>query len=235
MSSPKWRPRVVSHGFDRHVEALKSGGFLRLVNYHNTPASQAPALRKELSRLHERFDSVNVADLDEFYETGRWPGSRPVFIPVFYEGYRNSADVAAPICDELGITAWFPICTGFVDCPPAEQEFYARSHYIGLVDEELSLDRLAMTWDDVASLSKRHVVTPHTAAHVGINDVSTDVDLEREVFEPKRKMDAATGQSAPAFVWLHGSAYGLSARHDAAVRAAGYRYQIGNTMIHRIA
>ena len=226
---------MTDHGFNRHADALEAGQFIRLVNYHNTPASQTSALREELTRLRDQFDTVTVADLDEFYANGRWPGDRQVFIPVFYEGYRNSAEVAAPICDELGITAWFPICTGFVDCPPAEQEFYARSHYIGLVEEELANDRLAMTWDDVRTLSRRHVVTPHTAAHVGISDVVTDKDLEREVFEPKRKMDAVTGQSAPAFVWLHGSAYGLSARHDNALRDAGYRYQIGNTMIHKIA
>lgn len=108
------------------------------------------------------------------------------------------------------------------------------SHHIGLVPEELALDRLAMSWDDVGALAQRHVVTPHTASHVGINDTSTDEDLEREVFEPKREMDEATGQNAPAFVWLHGTAYGLSDRHDRAVRAAGYRYQISNTMLHRI-
>lgn len=221
-------------GFSRHIASLEAGQFIRLVNYHNTPESQADSLREELTLLSSRFDTVTVADLDAFYGTGHWPTDRPVFIPVFYEGYRNSAEVAAPICDELGITGWFPICTGFVECPPAEQEFYARSHYIGLVEEELSYDRLAMTWDDVAALSERHVVTPHTAAHVGINDTATDADLDREVFEPKRRMDAVTGQSAPAFVWLHGSAYGLSERHDTAVRKAGYRYQIGNTMIHRI-
>jgi peptidoglycan/xylan/chitin deacetylase (PgdA/CDA1 family) len=220
--------------FTGHADAIGAGHFLRLVNYHNTPASQANRLTTELAALRERFDSVTLAELDEFYATGQWSGSRGKFIPVFYEGYRNSATVAAPICDELGITAWFPICTGFVDCPPAEQEYYARSHRIALVGEELADEHLAMTWDDVAQLSRRHVVTPHTASHEGINDVSTDADFEREIFAPKRAMDAATGQSAPAFVWLHGTAYGVSEHHDAAVRAAGYRYQISNTMFQRI-
>lgn len=221
-------------GFIRHTDAIAAGHFVRLVNYHNTPASQATEVRTELGALAEQFDSVSLADLDDFYATGRWPGQRARFMPVFYEGYRNSATVAAPICDELGITAWFPVCTGFLDCPPLEQEFYARSHRIGLVGEELADDRLAMTWDEVAQVAQRHVVTAHTASHVGINDVATDEDLEREVVTPKRALDAVTGQSAPAFVWLHGSAYGLSERHDAAVREAGYRYQISNTMLHRI-
>jgi len=45
---------------------------------------------------------------------------------------------------------------------------------------------------------------------------------------------SCTDQEAPAFVWLHGSSYGQSPRHDAAVKAAGYRYQFANTMIHRV-
>lgn len=221
-------------GLERHVEALESGRFLRLINFHNTPASQRNELCAQLGALAQRYASVTLADLDHFYASGEWSSDRPMFMPVFYEGYHNSAAVAAPICDELGITAWFPVCTGFVDCPPAEQEFYARSHHIGLVGEELEQERLAMSWDEVAALAQHHVVTPHTASHVGINDVSTDEDFEREIIEPKRRLDAATGQSAPAFVWLHGSGYGLSERHDSAVQAAGYRYLLGNTMFHRI-
>ncbi|OLV15393.1 polysaccharide deacetylase family protein [Deinococcus marmoris] len=222
-------------GFTRHIDAIRGGHFLRVVNYHNPPASSAQVLRRELQRLSEHFDSVSLQDLDSFFETGRWPGTRPVFMPVFYEGYRNSIDVAAPICDELGITGWFPVCTGFIDCPPAQQEFHAHAHDIGLVDEENDHGRLAMSWDEVQALSRRHVVTPHTASHVGLADVWNDEDFEREIFEPKRKMDAVTGQLAPAFSWLRGTACGLSPRHDAAIRAAGYRYHLGNTMIHRIA
>ncbi|UQX88225.1 polysaccharide deacetylase family protein [Jatrophihabitans telluris] len=223
-------------GFGRHLNALTEGHFLRVVNYHNTPPSQAGALRAELSALAETFDTITLADLDGFFATGRWPTSRPVFVPVFYEGYRNSATVAAPILDDLGLTGVFPICTGFVDCPPAEQEFYARSHWIGLVPEEIGQDRLAMTWDEIGELSVRHLVTPHTASHVGINDVSSDDtdDFWREVVQPKQRMDAVTGQSAPAFAWLHGTSFGVSAPHDEALIAAGYRYLIGNTLIHRI-
>jgi hypothetical protein len=223
--------------FTSHRAAIAAGRFIRVVNYHNTPASAAAELREELAGFADRFESLTLDDLDQFFATGTWRSDRPGFVPVFYEGYRNSAEVAAPICDELGLTGWFPICTAFVDCPVAEQEVFARSHYIGLVADDLERpgERIAMSWDEIATLSARHVVTPHTAAHVGINDTVSDEDLEREVIEPKRRMDAVTGQSAPAFAWLHGTRWGMSARHDAAVQAAGYRYLISNTMIHRIA
>ena len=92
-----------------------------------------------------------------------------------------------------------------------------------------------MTWDEVADLAQRHTVSPHTASHAGIADVRTSEEFEREVFEPKRKMDAVTGRSAAAFAWLHGTQFGMSADHDRALQDAGYRYLVSNTMIHRIA
>lgn len=218
-----------------HRDAFAAGRYLRLVNYHNTPASGRLALHRELSAYREVFVGIDLAELDHFYATGTWTSQEPGFLPVFYEGYRNSYDVAGQVCDELGITGWFAVCTGFVDCPVAEQELFARSHWIGLVDEEMHGERIAMTWDEIAELSTRHVVYPHTASHDGIADVVSDEDLDREIAEPKRRMDAVTGQSAPAFVWLHGSPWGASPRHDAAIVAAGYRYLFSNTMIHRIA
>ena len=222
--------------YTAHHDGIAAGRFVRVVNYHNTPHARRAALRDELALYAKRFVSIGIAELDRFYETGSWSDDRPAFLPVFYEGYRNSAEVAGPVCDELGLTGWFMICTGFVDCPVAEQETYARSHYIGLVDEDLAQpgERLAMTWDEIADLSERHTVCPHTASHDGIADVRTPEDFEREIFEPKRKMDAATGQSAPAFAWLHGTQWGMSADHDRALQEAGYRYLISNTMIHRI-
>ena len=101
----------------------------------------------------DAFVSISLADLDTFFATGAWPDERPGFIPVFYEGYRNSAEVAGPVCDELGITGWFPVCTGFVDCPPDEQEAYARSHFIGLV--AVLLYEPILTWKYGATLGKR--------------------------------------------------------------------------------
>lgn len=222
--------------FTGHRAAVARGHFIRVVNYHNTPSSRRDALREELSLYAQRFASLTLTDLDSFFATGEWPVDRPGFLPVFYEGYRNSAEVAASVCDELGLTGWFPVCTGFVDCPVEEQEAFARAHHLGLVAEDLQHpgERLAMTWDEIAQLSQRHVVTPHTASHEGIADVATDEEFERQVFEPKRKMDAVTGGSAPAFAWLHGTQWGMSRRHDQALQAAGYRYLISNTMIHRI-
>lgn len=222
-------------GFAQHRAALREGRYIRVVNYHNTPESTADALRQELAAYSGSFDCVTLEHLDHFYATGEWPLARPGFIPVFYEGYLNNATVAAPICDELGVTAWFPIITRFLDCAVPEQRAFAEAHHITLVEEEKSHDRLAMTWDDVARIGERHVVVPHTGSHEQIERVLTAEDVEREITRPRRDIERVTGREAPAFVWLYGTEFGANPAQDGWVRDAGYRYQISNTMIQRIA
>ena len=225
---------MTTPSFTAHREQLRRGQFIRIVNYHSTPRGSRDQLAAELAGYARDYAPVNLEDLDRLFATGTWPHDRPGLIPVFYEGYRNSATVAAPLCDQLGLTGWFAVVTSFVDCDPAHQEAFARAHWISLVDEDTTGGRIAMSWDEVCDLSARHVVFAHTAHHEGFDTVSSDDDIAREVVGSKRALEAATGQEAPAFVWLHGSSYGRSPRHDAAVRTAGFRYQFANTMIHRV-
>src|SRR4029077_13741922 len=101
----------------------------------------------------------------------------PGLIPVFYEGYRNSATVAAPSCERVGLTGWFPVATQFISTPVAQQEAFARAHWISLVEEDLRGERIAMTWDEVATLSRRHEIYPHTASHEGFDTIHDAADL----------------------------------------------------------
>jgi hypothetical protein len=217
-----------------HQQAFRAGRFIRVVNYHSTPQGQAAELEKELAAYAEAFSSVGLEDLDLLFDTGEWHKDKPGLLPVFYEGYRNSVTVAAPLCEQVGLTGWFPVATQFLSTPVEYQEVFARAHWIYLVDEDLRGERIAMTWDELRDISERHVVFPHTAHHEGLETVLDQADLQREVFAPKRQMDAVTGQDAPAFAWLHGSGYGRSALHDRAVVEAGYRYLFSNTMIQRL-
>lgn len=225
---------MTTPSFDVQRAQLANGHFIRVVNYHSTPRGARDELERELAGFARDYAPVTLDDLDRLFETGTWHKDKPGLIPVFYEGYRNSISVAAPLCDEYGLTGWFPIATSFVDCDPEHQEAFARAHWISLVEEDTKGGRIAMSWDEVAEVSQRHVVFPHTAHHEGFDTVLSDADIHREVVESKEKLEAVTGQEAPAFVWLHGSSYGQNPRHDRAVKDAGYRYQFANTMIHRV-
>ena len=216
-------------------EAFASGAFLRVVNWHNTLESERAKLRAELAWYAERHDPVLPGDLDRLFETGKWTRSKAGFIPAFYDGYLNHATVAAPVCDELGITAWFFPPTAFLSVKPAQQREYADAHDIDLVAEELDQPAFAMTWSDLEVISRRHVVAAHTANHVPARGIVTAEDAEREVLEPVRLIEEVTGARPPAFAWLGGAPFDLSSAAGRAVLGAGIRYQVSNTAYQRIA
>src|SRR6218665_3307875 len=157
-------------------EQLRRGHFMRGVNYHSTPRGARDELPRELAGFAPHYAPtprgaradlardpagfprdyapVTLDDLDRLFETGTWHKDKPGLIPVFYEGYRNSATVAAPLCDQFGLTGWFPIATSFVECDPEYQEAFARAHWISLVEEDTTGGRIAMSWEEVAELSR---------------------------------------------------------------------------------
>lgn len=217
-----------------HRAAFAAGKFLRVVNWHNTPSVGRAQLRAELASYAERYVPVLPGDLDRLMETGRWTATKPGYIPAFYDGYANQASVAAPVCDELGLTAWFFPLTGFLSTPPEHQRAYANGHDIDLVDGERDQPALAMTWDELEVVSRRHVVCAHTANHAQAQHVVTPADVEREVLEPVRTITALTGTRPPAFAWLFGAPFDPSSVAGAALLSAGIRYAVSNTAYERI-
>ncbi len=220
--------------FSDQERAFGEGRFLRVVNFHNTPASEAEKLRRELGWYAAQYDCVTLEDLDGFFTTGQWLKPRPGFIPVFYDGYRNNVTVADPICAELGLVAWFFPPTAFLATPAAEQRAFARAHNIAVVPEERTQDQVAMTWDDLAAMAERHVIAAHTAGHEACSNVRSAKDVEREVLEPARLIASATGKGPAAFAWLRGSPYDPAMLGNAALRDTGVRYLFSNTKVERL-
>ncbi len=156
------------------VDAVLHGRHLRVVNWHNTPASHAAELRRELTWYADRFSPVTEADLHAALDTGRWADPRPGVVPAFFDGFASAAEVAAPLCEELGLVGWFYPPTEFLDCPPVQQRAFAAEHDLGVLDEDLPGDApLAMTWDALADLAARHVVCGHSATHASSASVRT--------------------------------------------------------------
>jgi hypothetical protein len=218
----------------RHRAALAGGAFLRVVNWHNTPERGRRRLRAELVAYLRDHRPVVPADLDRLFDTGRWGHDRPGLLVAFYDGYRNGATVAAPVCDELGITAWFMPPTGFLDTPAELQHAYADAHDIDLVAEERDQARVAMTWDELAELSRRHVVAAHTATHAALDDVVAPADVEREVLSPVRRIAEVTGRTPAAQVFRFGRPHDAASPAWQAAARAGVRYALSNTAVERM-
>lgn len=221
--------------FAEHAAALEAGRHLRVVNYHNTPASLEGELEADLRAYLAAYDPVTPDDLDAFLDTGRWPTERPGFVAAFYDGYRNHATVAGPVCDRLGVTAWFLPPTGFLATPPAEQRAFADAHDMWVLEEELGQDRLALSFDELAGLAERHVVLAHTATHAAADETVDRADLDREVAGPRKDLERVTGRAPLGMVWKFGAPYDPQHPSGRAIRDAGYRFVVSNTAIQRIA
>lgn len=219
-----------------HTRAAFAGGrFVRLVNWHNTPESMRSAIRAELSWYLERYHPLLPEDLLRFSDTGRWQLPRPGFIPSFYDSFANHATVAAPVCEELGIQGWFFPPTAFLDVPREQQQAYAHEHWIKLLPEEFDQPALALTWDQLAVIARKHVIGAHTANHADAGSIVTPEDVEREISTPVRRLTELSGRTPIGFSFMAGSVPDPATPAGAAVLASGVPFAVTNTAYVRIA
>jgi peptidoglycan/xylan/chitin deacetylase (PgdA/CDA1 family) len=216
------------------LASLEAGRLLRVVNYHNTPGSKRELYARQLEAIAARSGPVTEATLDHLFEHGAWPNSRTGIVPVFYEGYRDHFDVAAPLLDELGLVGWFFVPTAFPAIDERDQVRYAEAHDLGIVDDEYPDGRHAMSWDELTELGTRHVIAAHTANHVSAETVTGTELIEREIRAPYHQLETALGRPPTAFAWLYGQPCGINPRADEALTAAGYRYLFSNTRVQRL-
>lgn len=212
--------------FSGQLAALRAGRFLRVINYHDTPPGTEDELTRELAAYLDRYDPVTPSDLGVFLDTGRWPG-RPGFAAAFYDGYRNHATVAAPVCDRLGLRAWFLPPTGFLAAPSSEQAAYTDRYDFWMPVAEPG-GRLALTWSELAAIGQRHEIVAHTATHAPADQVAADPD--GELIAPRRVIAEVTGRAPEAVVFRLGAPWDGSPL----VPDAGYRWLLSNTAIQRL-
>ncbi|GAB3678206.1 polysaccharide deacetylase family protein [Angustibacter aerolatus] len=220
--------------FSGHAAALRAGSYLHVVNYHWTPASAADQLEADLAAYLRRFDPVTPEHLDHFVDTGRWPLRRPGFAPVFYDSYREQAAVAAPVCESLGIAAWFLPVTGLLDVPPAEQVAWCEQHHVDLPDELPDDGRIGLTWDELAEIGRHHVLGGHTAGHAVPEHTRDPEAVQRELVEPFERL-TAIGTAAPAVMaWFEGRLDDPADPAFQSMRDAGFRYLVSATRVQRV-
>jgi hypothetical protein len=219
----------------RVAAALRAGRLVRVVNYHNTPASDADRIAAELAGYAARYRPLGPADLHALLDGGPPADDRPGLVVAFFDGFRNAVEVAAPACEAAGIPGWFLPPTDFLDVPPDEQRGYADAHDLDLVPEERhGTGRIAMTWDELAGLAERHVVGAHTAGHVTAAAVRTAADVEREVLAPVRRLTQVTGRPPAAWAWLGGTPFEPGTPAGRALRDAGVALHVSGLAIERL-
>ena len=214
-------------------EGLRHKPLLRAINFHNTAQQNVDEFERQLAHGARHFSSLDEDDLDRYLATGRWHKSRRGLLLAFYEGYRNNYDVILPLLERYGLTGWFFIITGFVDCPVHEQLDYVDPHDIGMSTREYPDGRYALSWDEVRSIDQRHVVASHALSHWLIAPMSESA-RRAEIVGSQATLTRELGHPVRTFVSRGGPAYGDHAPSDALIDEAGYQFVVSGYGIQRL-
>jgi peptidoglycan/xylan/chitin deacetylase (PgdA/CDA1 family) len=177
-------------------------GYLAVLNYHSigggAVGSQSAARFREqiawLSRHHKEFPVCGLREIPHG-PTGEDNGTAVVI--TFDDGYRDNAEVAAPILEEFNFRGVFFVTSAFVD---GNQEIVrAFKSYAGLPN---------MTWDHVAGLVDRgHEVGVHGHRHpnyAGLSRAEAEDDFARSVESVRSQVGISPKSFAYPFgQWRH--------------------------------
>lgn len=214
---------------------LAAGGYIRVVNYHNTKIRDTARFEAEIAYFAKHFSPVRIADLDAFFATRRWHKEKPGLIPAVYEGYRNHHDVIFPILEKYGFTGWFYVPSFFLDVPADQQVDFCKGHRLrSTAEDEYPDGRYAFTWDELRAVAKNHEVCCHTGTHFNLDEASTDAEMRREIIDSKKRLEAEIDRPVDVFCWLGGKEYHEYPKSHPYLAEAGYRYLVGNLKIQKI-
>jgi peptidoglycan/xylan/chitin deacetylase (PgdA/CDA1 family) len=206
------------------LRAAHGSRYVRVVNYHGTPARDAESFRRQLDFYRRHFVPVRRNDLDELLVDRRWPHERPGLLISLDDGLRNNFDVAAPLLEEYGFTGWFFVPTEFVSLDPGRQAGFAGSHRINAADNGYADGRIALNWEEVRALDRRHVVGCHSRHHRRLGSSLTAAELEDEIVHSREALERELGHPVPYFCWVGGEEASYSTAAAREIRRAGYRY-----------
>lgn len=196
--------------------------YVRALNYHDVPRSEAAAFERQLDFYARHFVPVGLEELLAL-SLGRWPHARPGLLLSFDDGLASHAQVVAPLLEKHGFPGWFMVPTGFVDTPASEQVAFAREHAITPRETPLADGRVAVSWDELRRMAGRHVIGCHTVDHVRFRSELAPGEFLRETAVAKERLESELGETVEVFAWVGGEEASYSRAGAEAIRKAGFR------------
>lgn len=198
-------------------------GFIRAINYHSTPPETAALLEQHFRFYERNYSAVTLEDLRQFFSTGRWSKPKPGLIISFDDGIYNNYNIAAPLLKKYGFVGWFFICQDFCNAAISKQGVFAAEHQICKA-APLEKGRLSLSWEEVKSLSKHHIIGNHTRTHCRFGPTVTHEQMVAEIVEEKHILENKLGCSIDVFCWVGGETDTYNEEAMRLVKEAGYLF-----------
>jgi peptidoglycan/xylan/chitin deacetylase (PgdA/CDA1 family) len=185
---------------------------IRVLVFHDTPAELAAPLRERLLWLKERAAIVQLGDA---FERRRLDPERLNVALTFDDGLEEHCTVAAPLLDELGLSATFFVPSGAIDLDGAAAAEYSATR----LRRQKTFALMGST--EVRELAGHPLfeIGGHTVSHP---DLATVADPAAEVGISKRALEDLSGQPVRWFAYPFGSPSHVSARAVEAIERTGY-------------
>ena len=204
------------------VQSAIGSPFIRAINYHDVPPTDADAFNRQLDLYEAHFECVDLEKLFAL-QRGEWESDKPGLILSFDDGLRSHAEVVAPLLEARGWVGWFMVPFGFVASPEEKQIAYAEEYKIGHSGFDYGDSRIALSWDDARRLARSHVVGCHGLTHRRLSDALGPKEIEEEIPGAKSRLEAETGCPVQVFAWIGGEETSYSQAAAKAIAEAGFQ------------
>jgi peptidoglycan/xylan/chitin deacetylase (PgdA/CDA1 family) len=204
---------------------------IRVVNYHQTLASNASILDEHFRWYAQNYHPATREDLGALLRGDAWRHRQTGLILTFDDGLRSNYEVAAPLLERYGLYGWFFIPTSFIECPVEAQRAYASQHQLlGAMLERSHEDRVAMTWRELRDLSARgHEIGSHTQSHARLGEDVAEARVREEVLHSKLIAENRLGKPVRSFCWVGGEVSSYSRVASECISQSGYEFAFQTT------
>lgn len=176
--------------------------YIRVVNYHHTPAIEMDNFERQLEWYSKHFRFITYREFDD-YMNGRISFEKPGIILTFDDGYSDNYLTAKEILPKYGAegAGWYMISSrmigkdGYMDAPQIKE-----------------LDELG------------HTICCHTATHHRMNENDLDGLLKEEIVESKTELEKILNRECAVFCWCGGEEEYYTQSAEKFIECAGYRY-----------
>lgn len=159
---------------------------LIVLNYHGTQKKFIPNFIDQLNFLEKNYEIISPLEFNDLI-TGVKPVKGKKLLLTFDDGIKNNR-LAIEVLNKRNISAYFFVVPAFIDTPKKDQKKYfienIRPVINPFIDDDIN-DFLALSWDDLEEISKKHILGCHTYSHTMIKDSLNEDDLKKEVLKSK--------------------------------------------------
>ncbi len=198
--------------------------YIRVINYHDTPEEYRNNFEQQLIFYKKHFSPVSITDLKSFIDTKTLKKDKPGLIISFDDGLQTNYKVAKPLLEKYGFIGWFFIPSGFIETMPENQNDFAKAHNIAQVSQLNSNKRIAMSWDELFDLNKKHVIGCHTFTHRRMNINDSEEILKKEIIDSKMLIEKKINSIIEIFCWVGGEEHTYTKKAAEYISKSGYRY-----------